>query len=606
MRLVALLAAALVTMGAEAQPRRAPQTQPPPPPAFSFLSSGGGVSHVHTDLDRLFPSEMQGGWWALHGDSSTAGPVALSPVGSPQSQTDRVCPNGPDCEPVVSQRLNGSTQAFQSAPMASPTGSFTACALARVDAVGSPQMLVTKDDNVTTNGRGFTLLIDVSARARVDVFKSDSTSTPILGGTLVSGAIHFVCATYAFVADASSILTLYVDGAQANQFAAAVGPVQPASSVPWAVGRRGGNFLAGNVFSAFVTEKVLSPTTIAAMASAVLPQVQGSRGETLTTSRPTVRACCTSAGCTMLPPNRPCVQGAALDVSGSVTNLAYPSGDVSAWTAIGTPTESAGAVIARDGTRTAATIGDDSTSAVEGERVAIAATAGSPYTLSCDVMASTSPAARLVLDGTSCAISPGATWARYSCTDTSASGASINADVYPTDAAVSSTGSVSVTGCQVEVGTVAHPPCPTTTSSAACGPDTVTVPTTGWPTGRGAIETSFTPHWSACSDCRLLDTRIGTPSNGLLVQATGNAIILRSYDGVTSASTSAAVTWTPEQRYRIRIEWGDGSARILRDDAVVGVGLAVAPTAHAPSAFIGSTSGTTTAEGTISDLRVGQ
>ena len=88
MRALALLVALVAAdVCAASRPSRDVDRPDGASPAFSLLpgGTGAGVSHVQTNLDQLFASEMVGNWWALRGDGTTAGPVALSPVGSPST-----------------------------------------------------------------------------------------------------------------------------------------------------------------------------------------------------------------------------------------------------------------------------------------------------------------------------------------------------------------------------------------------------------------------------------------------------------------------------------------------------------------------------------------
>jgi hypothetical protein len=334
------------------------------------LPAGSGQSHFTTDLYTQFSSEFTGNWFYLKNDGTQpSGSVALSAVGSPTTQTDTICPSGPNCDSVGSVRLNGTSQSYKTADTASPTGDFSVCALFRADNFDTAaKMLVGKNSNEASN-QSTQFYVSTAAQITFLVAKSDASNTSIGGDTLTPGGLYFACGTYDFVSDGASLMKTYLNGVQhGSASSTAVGPPQVAASTYWAVGEEeyaGFRYwLQGNVFAAFMTEKVLSADTIAAMSKAALGHLSGSYGETITVTRTGATSCESENGdaLTKLHTNRPCVRKGGLQVYGSATNTVLRSEEIdnAAWSTEVNPgslTITADAAVAPDGTKTAETIG---------------------------------------------------------------------------------------------------------------------------------------------------------------------------------------------------------------------------------------------------------
>lgn len=591
------------------------------PPTFELLKGGGGVSHVMTaPLDSLFSAEMTGNWFALRGDGTTAGTVALSATGSPTTQTDRVCPSGPDCASVSSQRLDGTDDAYKTADLASPTGDVSCWAVVRQDDIAAGYMLVSKDSNEATN-RALEFSTDTTGRVRWDVYKTDGSATSYVTGAnaVTAGLNHFIVGTYDFVTDGTSVSKVYVDGSQSGAtVSTAVGPLQAAASTFWGVGYReyGGaqGFRKGNVLSAGCTEKVLSAATITAMNTAVRAQLQGSRGETVTTTRSTVRSCIedTSQTGSLLAANRPCVRDGALEVYGAATNLVIRSGELghAAWSLYGlptAPTRTANAAIASDGTKTAAQLAYPAVANTATHESVIYATAfagtAAAYTGSIDVMKASGTGSTVYLwfqnQGTgaiagsaaSCALST----TKYTRCTVTATLTAVNYHLIlgfsPTKIGSGATSDVTVyaSAGQAELGSAAKPYCPTTTAAATCNADVVSVSTTGWPNATGELRLTFSP-FSTTGNQYLLDSR-SADNTGMAVLVSSSTLIAHmGTAGSATTVTSGVLTWTPGQAYAIRVRWGSGNIYVYRDDVLVAsnvTGTANMPTHHS-TAKIGS------------------
>ena len=625
MRALALCIAALVAADVCAEPRqREEDRRPALPPAFSLLpgGTGAGVSRIQTNLDQLFASEMVGSWFSLRGDGTTAGPLAIAAVGAPSSQSDRLCPNGPDCAGVAGRRLTA-TAFYATAGVSAPSGDFSICVFGRLDGAG---VFVTKDDGAS-NRFGFSLLSTDREYAYVQSATglNDLTAN---SGAAPSSAVAFRCVTYDFIADGTSVSTIYTNGVANGTSSTQKGPLTAGASVPWRIGANStGTGTPQVVFGALMTEKVLSASTIAAMATAVLPALQGTRGEAITTTRATVRSCCNGAGCELLPTNRACVQGGTLDVWGPVTNLWQNSENLNSATwgsealgGVAAPTMTYDSGLTSNGTMTADRADFPATNAGQssiryGTSVVNIGAGQSVGLRIRGVSASGSLDFCVQLSGVwscqACAFSPSVDTLckRENVSPTSVNVIIGNATFY-NGGTTRPAASIYIWGAQSQAATQLGPYCPTTTASATCNADVVSVPTTSWPTSRGAVALTLTPSVTTygANFFRPLDSS-GGGSNGIILYGSGTSLTFRTWsDGAHITEITGTLALLAGTPTRIRAVWGDGNTWLYQDGALKAsniTGTANMPSGHAATATVGNnTAGTQPVNGTITDFCV--
>jgi len=339
---------------------------------LSILPGGGGVSLIPDPLclANLFPNEFQGQWICFHGfDGTSHGPGgSFSATGSPVTQSLATNLNGPNCAVTTGQKLDGSTQYFETGAVATPSGSVSLGIIYSTDDTAAAEAafsgILTRDNQATNRVISFGAI----SSSRVGLFVSkDGTAVTTLASAanaISSRASHFVLGTYQYVADGTSVGTIYVDGAvSGTPSSTLVGPLYSVSA-PWTVGsyKAGLSKLSGRVRGAIITEKVLSAATVQAMSDVCLGKVTGSFGEALTYTRAGTTTIATPGGGAMtLQPNRMPIIGGGLLMEPAGTNLILQSEApaTTPWVANGvgvaapTPTNNTTDVVAPDGTSTA-------------------------------------------------------------------------------------------------------------------------------------------------------------------------------------------------------------------------------------------------------------
>lgn len=465
----------LVLVAAVAIAASVPWSKPQRPvSSLRFLPSGGGQSSITGQLCDVFGSELTGSWWCMYGDTTTkTGSQGMSAIGSPTTPSHTLCPNGPNCASVQAVRTNGTSQHVKTVDVLPPTGDFSMVWVGTIDTLGAVQMFVAHDSDTPANNRGANLFVLAGGEVRMDIFKTDGASTAVQSAAVVTQrATHVVIGTYDFVADGTSVGKVYLDGVEVATTSTAVGPVQAGAGTYWSVGERelstGRAFLGGSTIAAMMTEKVLSPTTIASMSNYILGTLGGSFGQALTFARTSAATCIADTGLelSVMPAARPCVTKQGLRMEPAATNLALRSEEMAnaAWANVGTPvllSDIAGAT-APDGSKTVDSIQDDSGAAFEGRSQAITTSSQVKYTFSCWVQTEGLPRkARFTIVGTgnaagdtTCDFTSILSFGRQTCTTTAAYGAGLSAvtvSVLGGNAAGDTT-TLDVWGCQLEAG----------------------------------------------------------------------------------------------------------------------------------------------------------
>lgn len=304
---------------------------------FALLRGGSGPATVDVaNFCENYASIMTGSYFCQDNPFTSVG-QPMSGVGSVGAPVDMLCSSGSNCASVQSAYVNnGGVAGFlRSAPNNGLTTDWIACALFSAEAVGTAKVVFAKDG--LASNRVFNISVNAAAALEASVYKSNVSGTTISGGTVTAAAWHIGCLTYDFVTDGTSIERLYLDGSQVAVSTTAVGPAQNVGQY-YEVGTNGSgsNLFTGRVAVSFATETLLDATSVAAISSALLPPIQGSRGETITTTRSSVRECCgagsSNSGCSLLPTNRACVSASSLSVSGAATNLVSNPEALDLWT----------------------------------------------------------------------------------------------------------------------------------------------------------------------------------------------------------------------------------------------------------------------------------
>lgn len=351
--------------GPEAFPRRPSGTRfglayPGGEPLFSLLPLGGGGVSQSVDLCDQFRDQLTGpSAFCLYGDgtSSDAG-LTLTAVGSPTTESRPLCPNGADCTSTTSQRITAGNY-LRTANISSPAGSFSVGCLVRADSTAITNNMIT---HWSTGDQSFLFRFTNAPGGTSSLFTSDGTITQRDGPVLTPAAWHFVSATYTHVgAGAVNGATVYLDGI-AGSASTTMRPPMAAAGIPVALGvdSSGSSPLTGNLSSCFLTEKVLTATQHASMASAALGgNLSGTAGQAVTFTRASASTCSKSTGeVSHLPSGRMCLTNGGIRVRPAVTDVLLYSEqfDHASWTKDdfgGSSTVSANTstVIAPDGTR---------------------------------------------------------------------------------------------------------------------------------------------------------------------------------------------------------------------------------------------------------------
>lgn len=356
------------------------QTRKNRPTMFMPLNRSGG------DLCDFTPDStfFTGSWWCFEGkDGSTKSGSAFSfsPVNAPTTANSDLYPSGLDRGTTTGTLFNGTSQYEQSPASAGrPAGDFSVCAVARRDNTTANRDLVSSDD---ATARGFLLRSEESANEfSFYLFKSNATNTNINTGTgkVATKGYHLICATYDFVADGTSVMTLYIDGtATGTPSTTAVGPVQAEAAARWYIATNGNNpgsniyDFGGLVLSAFMTEKVLTAAQIAQLdrhvhggrgflTSLDINQRQTGYETAIACSRSSLARWISNGFVQTVAANTPRIGPEGFYSDGAATNICLQSEsfDNATWTKDANTTATADAVVAPDGQTTADRLNENS------------------------------------------------------------------------------------------------------------------------------------------------------------------------------------------------------------------------------------------------------
>jgi hypothetical protein len=616
--------------------------------AMRLLPGGGGQSHVAGGFCGLFSEHLVGNHFCLNGDGTqrsgmTDGGTAMRLVdaGTPTTYTAPLCPSGPNCAAVSSQRIS-SGNSFRTAAVLPPAGDFSACATMRADALPAQVTIFGKD---VSGNRGVQFRVSTAGTPTVVLYKDNTsfTSAAAAAGSFIARAPNHVCLTYDFVEDGTSEMRLYVNGAASGTpVTNAVGPVNAVETY-WAIGQRefaaNEDWWTGLADNAFLTEKVLTPAIIQDMARASLGYLSGSWGEAVTFARTSAASCYDESGqyLTQLPANRPCVSRMSLAGRPAWTNYLIRNDDYgTSWNRPNIQV-TADALVAPDGSKTAdrvvqatsssLSINQSFTASSSGERWSCAvwvggegvsdfafgirnATAAAWPTQTASVLVgqgAVSGSAANFVTVTELPTDGGLTRLCTS-TDFATDGGAYSFFMYP---AGTSAGNIDAGAFLAQSICSPTPYCPddcgpTAGTSLACTAETATVPTTGWPVEAGEACVTYRPVAVPSGSLRLVTAETAAPNGWALIAAATSAALFLS-DGVATTATTGNITWVPGTTYRVCGRWGNGSAYVYVNGALMGstIGTQRTPTVIAATAGVGATTnGFLQANGSITDLRV--
>lgn len=601
------------------------------------LFAGPSVSTVSADFCASFAGELTGNYFCLNGDATQRSSAAatLSPVGSPITESRPTCGAGPDCPSVTAQRLNGSSQYFTTANVVTGSVSFTACVMVTPDSRVNQQFLVAKYGGA--NARSWVLTVNagvigtnLSIRSDADAITSTSN-----GGSLIAGQRSLVCATYQPVADGTSVGTIYVNGVQVTS-SSALGLANTTTNTPITVGSGNAGSLAfgGRIGPAFYTEKLVSPTTLQAMANVLLPKPFGSRGEAITVSRASALPCTAATGeITVLPVDYACMTKGGIEVwpggagEGDELLLDTEALDSASWSKIATPTITANAWDFGMGSATGEEIVDDDVANRERVEQTVTTSTSGSWTLSCFAQAGTTGTTRNFLT-VNVDAAGGATPASTSCqwSDLSSTTSrkvcqftltgvvtSLLIKIAPGNG-TADTGSVRVGGCNLKASSLVTPYTPRATAAAQRAAQITTIPTPpGFSSNEGCAKFAFTPlGWSTTHPTggAILKINTGASQNSAIAYFTGGGSTVIRTSGNGGGNANLAAGYLDGSRKLYRSQWSLARSEVKMESSTLGTSTNGTgfPGFAAPGAvlYIGAHSdGTIAATGRIDSLVIG-
>lgn len=308
----------------------------PTVPATITIATGDGVGFpVVTQLcDAITSADEVGNWFCLKGDGTmaTGSQITLSKVGTVTAETQRFCPNGPDCLPSLRQLRTGAASSvacdgtcdhgYESADLATGTSDITVCQEILIGSQGYYENYFHK--GTTANGIDY-LFQKVPGSQAVGLYVGAGSLGNI---TLTLGVRHLVCMTV--VAGTGTAAKGFLDGVRVINTTATT----TNNTGGWRVsGYASGNFPVREqsaIGDTFVTRTVLSEARIAALAHSVLAdQPTTKAGDVIETDRSTVRSCESSDGqvVSIITANRACISNGRFQVRKTATSYTTKSAE---------------------------------------------------------------------------------------------------------------------------------------------------------------------------------------------------------------------------------------------------------------------------------------
>ncbi len=236
-----------------------------------MLAQGPFVNANTLTAHDFLGAELTGTWWLLRQDGTNAPGAGqtLSAVGSPG--TAQTTLGGASFTAIT---LNGTTQYYKTADVASPVGDFTIVSLVRRRTAGVVHNPLSKMSSVG-GGANYSInhTFDASNLSTATLYKTSAAGTAVnsgAGNTHLADTWYTVALPYDFVTDGTSVMRMRRNGvAVGTGSTTAVGPMQAATGSGWWVGASGfsggSGFMHGDIGLALMTEKVLSDATLLAL-----------------------------------------------------------------------------------------------------------------------------------------------------------------------------------------------------------------------------------------------------------------------------------------------------------------------------------------------------
>lgn len=256
---------------------------------------------------------------------------------TPATVTASLCPNGPECAAMMFQRFDGGTgAAYKSANSASPTGNYSCVTVAAAGTAANGPSIIAKSGNIAT----FRLyLTGTTAVALVYKTGGVSTSVTSAANSVATRAAQAFGFSYQYVADGTSALTLYVDGASSGTpSTTAVGPLANGLSDGYEIGAWGAGtaaLLDGRVYFAACSEDAWTAAEHLAIATAMRAVwTEQAQGSAITFTRASTAYCDPLDGGygSWLANGVPCIIGGAYLSEPAATNLALNNNTFAGWT----------------------------------------------------------------------------------------------------------------------------------------------------------------------------------------------------------------------------------------------------------------------------------
>lgn len=471
------------------------------------------------------------------------------------------------------------------------TGDGTMCALYQSQSTGTHSIATTVGDFVDSFATGGWWLVGSSFGMFLYVYDQGSTSSSVRYNTwIVANSWRLFCASY----DADGNMYAYGNG-DVDSGSPAIGGTIGSASAPLRIGGRKDTIytssLNGDLVFFFYWPSVIGSTQLVALHNAI-QAMAADKGSDITFDRNSVAfagAPDSSGYYHAFGPDMAAQAEDGVSVWGAATNNWTDFCDASAWTDTGTPVvttdTTAGPFSVYNGGAEADTIEDNSAIGREGKYVEVADATNADFTMSCFFKAGTHDDVRMVLTdetggttfGSACTPTITSSFVRYSCT-AEAPGTQTAVRAYLlVGVDVSDTGTIIVSGCQLEEASYAGRPCPTGGAAATCATDDLSVSTTGWPTSHGTVSLRYTPEVADGFGVARYLIEAADVTSGWWIDigaggATGELIMYqKSAAGAGDYAFSDAKTWTLGTTYEVSVSWtAAGVVTFERDGASAG------------------------------------
>ncbi len=142
-------------------------------------------------------------------------------------------------------------------------GPMSVCALAKFTALGTKQSIISKDDG---GNRSWDMFWQTNGAIYFYVFGGGGNTGYAFTAYGTGDVVQFICVTYLYVANNTSVLTGYVNGVAQTAESAAKGPINNTAAIVTAgLGSGGANPFLGTLYELAVWNRVLSAGEVGAL-----------------------------------------------------------------------------------------------------------------------------------------------------------------------------------------------------------------------------------------------------------------------------------------------------------------------------------------------------